>query len=328
MIELQRAQNQADQKNMDRYCRLLATQLTHIERQHMRRRIAQEGAELERAQIRARKATRAEAEVLHEELRHGTTYRIGVIMAGLVVAIGISIAGASAQSCDDRIAGSCSTQVGNVLSESEAVTSAGKEARLKKRALRAPRKASRSARKKSVRAVVVRRQQPVEKLDKRGGDATYSQMTDAARKVAAHVTPASAEPPAPASPPTNATSGTMPGSVSTLSSMFLAQPATRSSSLTSDLSQANSAQAEAAGQMTGSAAFDQVPAQEPSSAGRASQPPVKGALADNTQRPFVLSAHQAAAPGTSAAAETSWTRLMIMAFGGLLAAGSIIRLVV
>jgi len=79
--------------------------------------------------------------------------------------------------------------------------------------------------------------------------------------------------------------------------------------------------------MTGSAAFDQVPAQEPSSAGRASQPPVKGAVADNTQRPFVLSAHQAAAPGTSAAVETSWTRLMIMAFGGLLAAGSIIRLV-
>jgi hypothetical protein len=48
MIDLRTAKILGHRRNIERYCRLLATQLTDLERQYLHKRIAEEHAELER----------------------------------------------------------------------------------------------------------------------------------------------------------------------------------------------------------------------------------------------------------------------------------------
>ena len=48
MIDLKTAQVRRHRQNIARYCRLLATELTDLERQYLHKRIAEEHAQLER----------------------------------------------------------------------------------------------------------------------------------------------------------------------------------------------------------------------------------------------------------------------------------------
>jgi hypothetical protein len=48
MIDFKTAQVRRHQQNIKRYCRLLATELTDLERQYLHKRIAEEYAQLER----------------------------------------------------------------------------------------------------------------------------------------------------------------------------------------------------------------------------------------------------------------------------------------
>jgi hypothetical protein len=48
MIDFHAGQIRGHRQNIDRYCRLLATELTDIERQYLHKRIAEEHAQLER----------------------------------------------------------------------------------------------------------------------------------------------------------------------------------------------------------------------------------------------------------------------------------------
>jgi hypothetical protein len=48
MIDFHRAQVRGHRQNIERYCRLLATELTELERQYLHKRIAEEHAELAR----------------------------------------------------------------------------------------------------------------------------------------------------------------------------------------------------------------------------------------------------------------------------------------
>jgi len=48
MIDFHTAQVWRHRRNIDRYCRLLATELTDVERQHLHKRITEEHAQLER----------------------------------------------------------------------------------------------------------------------------------------------------------------------------------------------------------------------------------------------------------------------------------------
>jgi hypothetical protein len=59
MIDLKIAQVRWHRQNIERYCRLLAIELTDLERQYLHKRIAEEHAELERLQkSEARTASR------------------------------------------------------------------------------------------------------------------------------------------------------------------------------------------------------------------------------------------------------------------------------
>ena len=57
MPDQQAARIRAHKQNLDRYCRLLATELTDLERQFLQRRIAQERLELERLEAQANSDT-------------------------------------------------------------------------------------------------------------------------------------------------------------------------------------------------------------------------------------------------------------------------------
>jgi hypothetical protein len=48
MIDFNTAQLRSHRRNIERYCRLLATELTDLERQYLHKRIAEEHAQLER----------------------------------------------------------------------------------------------------------------------------------------------------------------------------------------------------------------------------------------------------------------------------------------
>jgi hypothetical protein len=48
MIDFHAAQMRGHRRNIARYCRLLATELTDLERQYLHKRIAEEHAQLER----------------------------------------------------------------------------------------------------------------------------------------------------------------------------------------------------------------------------------------------------------------------------------------
>ena len=48
MIDFHTAKMRGHRRNIERYCRLLATELTDLERQYLHKRIAEEHAQLER----------------------------------------------------------------------------------------------------------------------------------------------------------------------------------------------------------------------------------------------------------------------------------------
>lgn len=48
MIDFSTAQVRGHRRNIERYCRLLATELTDLEREYLHKRIAEEQAQLER----------------------------------------------------------------------------------------------------------------------------------------------------------------------------------------------------------------------------------------------------------------------------------------
>jgi bacterioferritin (cytochrome b1) len=48
MSDFRRAKMRGHRRNIERYCRLLATELTDLERQYLHKRIAEEQAQLER----------------------------------------------------------------------------------------------------------------------------------------------------------------------------------------------------------------------------------------------------------------------------------------
>jgi hypothetical protein len=52
MIDFHTAQVRGHRQNIERYCRLLATELTDLERHYLHKRIAQEHAQLERLENR------------------------------------------------------------------------------------------------------------------------------------------------------------------------------------------------------------------------------------------------------------------------------------
>jgi hypothetical protein len=57
MTDHQAARIRTHQQNLDRYCRLLATDLTDLEREFLHKRIAQERLELERIKAQANSDT-------------------------------------------------------------------------------------------------------------------------------------------------------------------------------------------------------------------------------------------------------------------------------
>ena len=56
MIDLKTAQVRRHRQNIARYCRLLATELTDLERQYLHKRIAEEYAQLEQLETAASRA--------------------------------------------------------------------------------------------------------------------------------------------------------------------------------------------------------------------------------------------------------------------------------
>jgi hypothetical protein len=48
MIDFHTAKMRSHRRNIERYCRLLATELTELERQYLHKRIAEQHAQLER----------------------------------------------------------------------------------------------------------------------------------------------------------------------------------------------------------------------------------------------------------------------------------------
>jgi hypothetical protein len=52
MIDFHTAKMRGHRRNIERYCRLLATELTDLERQYLHKRIAEEHAQLERLEER------------------------------------------------------------------------------------------------------------------------------------------------------------------------------------------------------------------------------------------------------------------------------------
>jgi len=64
MSDFRRAKMRGHRQNIERYCRLLATELTDLERQYLHKRIAEEQAQLERLEKSQpeQQAARAEAQ--------------------------------------------------------------------------------------------------------------------------------------------------------------------------------------------------------------------------------------------------------------------------
>ncbi len=56
MIDFDAAQVRSHRRNIERYSRLLATELTALERQYLHKRIAEEHAQLKQLEKRSRKA--------------------------------------------------------------------------------------------------------------------------------------------------------------------------------------------------------------------------------------------------------------------------------
>jgi len=65
MIDFKTAQERRHRQNIERYCRLLATELTDLERQYLHKRIAEEHAQLQRLEkSQARTASRPSLSIL------------------------------------------------------------------------------------------------------------------------------------------------------------------------------------------------------------------------------------------------------------------------
>jgi hypothetical protein len=58
MTDFKTARVRHHRQNIERYCRLLATELTDLERQYLHKRIAEEHAQLERLEKRQQYSTR------------------------------------------------------------------------------------------------------------------------------------------------------------------------------------------------------------------------------------------------------------------------------
>jgi hypothetical protein len=63
-IDSHEAQIKGHRRNLERYCRLLATELTDIERECLHKRIAEEHAQLKRLENRQRKPEAVPADAL------------------------------------------------------------------------------------------------------------------------------------------------------------------------------------------------------------------------------------------------------------------------
>jgi len=72
MIDVHTAKMRGHRQNIERYCRLLATELTDLERQYLHKRIAEEHAQLERLK---KSEEEQHAEVRPHKRRHGQTLR-------------------------------------------------------------------------------------------------------------------------------------------------------------------------------------------------------------------------------------------------------------
>jgi hypothetical protein len=64
MIDFHEVQVQGHRRNLERYCRLLATELTDLEREYLHKRIAEEHAQLKRLENRQRKPEAVPADAL------------------------------------------------------------------------------------------------------------------------------------------------------------------------------------------------------------------------------------------------------------------------
>src|SRR5262249_48775376 len=71
MIDFYATQVRGHRRNIERYCRLLATDLTELERQYLHKRIAEEHAQLERLEKRQGKREDAMVAEAAEELTRG-----------------------------------------------------------------------------------------------------------------------------------------------------------------------------------------------------------------------------------------------------------------
>jgi hypothetical protein len=71
MIDLHTAQVRGHRRNIERYCRLLATELTDLERQYLHKRIAEEHAQLEQLE-KSEAEQQADVVVAAEALGKGT----------------------------------------------------------------------------------------------------------------------------------------------------------------------------------------------------------------------------------------------------------------
>jgi hypothetical protein len=68
MIDLKTAQVRRHRQNIQRYCRLLATELTDLERQYLHKRIAEEYAQLKRLEKAASRADASQSNTRAEQM--------------------------------------------------------------------------------------------------------------------------------------------------------------------------------------------------------------------------------------------------------------------
>jgi hypothetical protein len=68
MIDFNTAQVRSHRRNIERYCRLLATELTDLERQYLHKRIAEEHAQLEQLETAASRRNASAGNTLDEQM--------------------------------------------------------------------------------------------------------------------------------------------------------------------------------------------------------------------------------------------------------------------
>jgi hypothetical protein len=68
MIDFNTARVRSHRRNIERYCRLLATELTDLERQYLHKRIAEEQAQLEQLEKAASRRNASAGNTLDEQM--------------------------------------------------------------------------------------------------------------------------------------------------------------------------------------------------------------------------------------------------------------------